>query len=208
MAIIATNESKPRELLPAGNHVAVCYEMIHIGTVTKLIQGDMKTLNEVRLTWEVGDEMREFDGVQKPMVISKDYTLSMNPKANLRKDLDSWRGVAFTEEEAKAFDITKLIGVPCMVNVIHNKANNGNTYANVSGITPLHKSMTKPKQHNPSSELSYSAWDQAKFDKLPSFIKEKMQGSEEYKTMFGGATEAATTESPATTPEGADDLPF
>lgn len=202
MAIIATNESKPRELLPAGNHVAICYEMIHVGTVTKLIQGDMKTLNEVRLTWEVGDEMREFDGVSKPMVISKEYTLSMNPKANLRKDLDSWRGVAFTEDEAKAFDVTKLIGVACMVNVIHKTVSNGNTYANISGITPLHKSMEKPKQHNPSSELSYNAWDQSKFDKLPSFIKDKMISSEEYKVKFGGST----TEAPAI--EGEDDLPF
>jgi hypothetical protein len=207
MAIIATNTSKPRELLPAGNHVAVCYEMVHVGTYVKNILGDLKTINEVRLTWEVGDEMREFDGVSKPMVISKDYTLSMNPKANLRKDLDSWRGKAFTDEEATAFDITKLIGVPCMVNVIHNAASNGNTYANISGITPLHKSMAKPKQHNPSSELSYSAWDQEKFDKLPSFIRDKMVQSEEYKTMFGGA---ATTEAPIDTPMDLEEdaLPF
>ena len=207
MAIIATNTSKPRELLPAGNHVAICYEMVHVGTYVKNILGDLKTINEVRLTWEVGDEMREFDGVSKPMVISKDYTLSMNPKANLRKDLDSWRGKAFTDEEATAFDITKLIGVPCMVNVIHNAASNGNTYSNISGITPLHKSMAKPKQYNPSSELSYSAWDQEKFDKLPSFIRDKMVQSEEYKTMFGGA---ALAEAPIDTPMDLeeDSLPF
>ena len=207
MAIIATNDSKPRELLPAGNHVAVCYEMIHIGTINKVILGDTKTLNEVRLTWEITEELREFDGVQKPMVVSKDYTLSMNEKANLRKDLNSWRGVAFTDEQAKAFDVTKLLGVPCMVNVIHNKASNGNTYANISGITPLHKSMSNPVQVNPSCELSYNKWDQDKFNSLPSFIKDKMISSEEYKTMFADSTPASIVEPPMTQEE-ADDLPF
>lgn len=187
MSINATNSGSMQSLTPAGNHIARCYQMIEIGTVNELIMGKSQTLRKVRVGWELPLEMREFkegDG-EKPFVISKEYTLSMHEKSNLRKDLKSWRGRDFTDDEAKSFDITKLIGVACMLNIIHKPSKDGSKiYANISGVTPMPKGITCPPAFNPLFTLSYDDFDQEIFDTLPDFIKDKMKGSLEYANML------------------------
>jgi len=80
---------------------------------------------------------KEENGPQ-PMVLSKDFTLSMHEKSTLRKFLGDWRGKAFTDEEAKSFDITKLLGAECQISVSHQVSDkDGKTYANVkSAVMP------------------------------------------------------------------------
>src|SRR3954469_527949 len=121
MAINATSNGTKRELIPAGNYIARCYQMIHIGTVTEFILGEQKTMNKVRIGWELPTETRVFSQEKgdQPLVISKEFTLSMHEKSTLRKTLASWRGKDFNEEQAKSFDVTTLIGAPCMLNIIH-----------------------------------------------------------------------------------------
>ena len=113
MAIIATTNSQPRELIPAGNYVARCYQMVQIGTVNEIINGEQKQLQKVRIGWEFPNDQKVFSeekGLQ-PIVFNEEYTLSMGEKANLRKMLASWRGKDFSVDEAKSFDITVLLGV-------------------------------------------------------------------------------------------------
>ena len=187
MAITATNSGVKRELIPADTYVARCYSMIHVGTNEEDIMGETKRLNKVRLTWELPNELREFDGVQKPLVISKEYTLSMHEKATLRKDLESWRGLGFTEEEAKSFDVTKLLGVPCMLSVVHTKSKAGDMYAKIGSISKIMKGMQCPAQFNPSFEFNYTdKFSDEVVESLPDFIKEKIKSSEEYKELKAG----------------------
>jgi hypothetical protein len=187
MSIIATNTAQQRELIPAGNYIARCYQMIHIGTVQELIMGEVKTLNKVRIGWELPEERRVFkpENGEQPFVISKEFTLSMHEKSNLRKTLASWRGKDFSEDEVKSFDITKLLGVPCMLNVIHKqgKRDPSKSYEEIAGVSPLPKSVKCPAQENPTLVLHYENFDNAVFDKLPDFIKDKIRGSEEFKKM-------------------------
>jgi hypothetical protein len=109
----------------------------------------------------------------------------MNEKSNLRKDLKSWRGKDFTEEEARSFDITKLLGAPCMLNIIHNpsKSDPSKVYEQIAGITSIPKGMTIPKQVNDTVLLSYDNFDRELFEALPDFIKTKMKTSVEYAAM-------------------------
>ncbi len=187
MAITATNSGVKRELIPADTYVARCYSMIHVGTIEEEIMGVTKRLNKVRLTWELPNEMREFDGVQKPLVISKEYTLSMHEKATLRKDLESWRGLGFTEEEAKSFDVTKLLGIPCMLSIVHTKSKSGDMYAKIGSISKIMKGMQCPPQFNPSFEFNYTdKFSDEVVEALPDFIKEKIKNSEEYKELKAG----------------------
>jgi hypothetical protein len=181
MPIIAKNAGKKRELAPQGNHVAICYKMIELGTITDTFQGEDVTRHRVLLYWELSNELKDFDGSGKesPISVSKEFTLSMNEKSTLRKMLESWRGKAFTKDEANAFDITKLMGIPCMVNVIHVTSGTGNQYENVSSITPLPKGMEKPTAVNKTIEFSIDGFDQALFDSFPDFIKEKINSSAE-----------------------------
>ena len=188
MGITATNEAPARELTPAGNHIARCYSMIHIGTVEEEYMGDMKMMNKARITWELPMEVRVFkeENGEQPMVISKEYTLSLGDKANLRKDLDSWRGKAFTDDEAMKFDITKLIGVPCMVNVIHKTSGKGKAYPFISAITPLPKGFNCPKQVNDSFVFDYEEnYSDEKIAAFPDFIKDKIKSSVEYRKRNG-----------------------
>lgn len=199
-----------RELTPSGNHIARCYEMIHVGTNKEMLPTGEKILNKVRITWELPQETRVFDETkgEQPMVISKEYTLSMHEKSNLRKDLESWRGKGFTEDEAKSFDITKLLGVACLVNVIHVTAKNGNTYANISSITTLIKGMECPPQVNEIFEFNYTdKFDPQKVESFPDFIKDKIKTSAEYKDRLESLqNEHYTDEAPPVKEE--DDLPF
>ena len=208
MSIIATNTAQHRELIPAGNYIARCYQMIHIGTIQELIMGEVKTLNKVRIGWELPEERRVFkaENGEQPFVISKEFTLSMHEKSNLRKTLASWRGKDFTEEETKSFDITKLLGVPCMLNIIHKqgKRDPSKTYEEIAGVTPLPKSVKCPAQENKNLLLHYTDFDYGIYENLPDFIKDKIKGSEEFKKMQNPNSHEIQKQ----VDEPVDDLPF
>lgn len=212
MAITATSSGSQRELVPAGNYIATCYKMVQIGTVTEIVMGKAKVLHKVRIGWELPEETRVFNeekGAQ-PIVIENEYTLSLHEKSALRGILKSWRGKDFTEEEAKAFDITKLIGVPCMLNIIHKqgKADPTKTYEQIAGITPLPKSVKKPVQINPSFVLSYDDWDETKYNALPDFIKTKMASSMEYMQMRNPNHQQVSQTEDVHIEDDSSDLPF
>ncbi len=186
-AIYATNTATKRELIPAGNYVATCYQMIHLGTIEEFFNGEAKEQNKVRIGWELPTELKVFkeEKGEQPLVIGKDYTLSMHEKSNLRKTLASWRGKDFTEEEARRFDITALIGKPCMLNIIHKQGvkDPSQTYEEIGSISPLPKGFQAPAQINKTQILTYSKWDEETFNALPDFIKDKMKKSNEYSAL-------------------------
>lgn len=209
MAITASTTSTKRELIPTGNYIARCYQMIHIGTVDETVMGTLKTLNKVRIGWELPTELKVFDESkgEQPLAISKEYTLSMHEKSNLRKMLASWRGKDFTEAEARAFDITKLLGAACMLNIIHKQGTKDptRTFEEISSVTPLPKGITCPPQVNATLLLDYDHFDTAIYEKLPDFIKQKISSSKEYKRMQAPAEEQLDH---IEDHEEAGDLPF
>lgn len=212
MAIIANKgESYERELIPAGNYIARCYKMIEIGTIPTEYMGQQKMQHKVRIGWELPTELKVFkeENGEQPMVIDKEYTLSLADKAALRADLQSWRGKAFTDAEADAFDITKLIGAPCMINIIHVQGKNDatKTYQKIAGITPMPKGVTCPEQINKSFVFELENFNQDTFNSLPDFIKESIVKSEQYKALSNPSPDASADHHPSNTEEH-DDLPF
>lgn len=212
MPIHATNNSVKREPIPAGNYVARCVSMIHIGTVTENFNGDAKEQNKVRIGWELPTEMKVFkeENGPQPYMISKEYTLSMNEKANLRKMLASWRGKDFTEQEAKRFDITALLGKPCMLNIIHKHGVKDPTavYEEIGSISPIPKGFTCPEQISKTMVLDYENFDEDVFNSLPDFIKDKMKGSAEYKKLTAPAEVHMANGKGINEEEEDTDLPF
>lgn len=185
--------------------------MVEIGTVTETFKGELKTLHKVRITWELPLETKVFNPEkgEQPFSVSKEYTLSMHEKSNLRKDLSSWLGRSFTDDEASAFDITKLLSVPCMVNVVHNQASNGNVYANVMGVMPLPKGTQCPPQVNQTFMFSFENFDEGKFNLLPDWLKERIKATPEYSNL-GKALPTPDTYGKQSIPPAleSDDLPF
>jgi hypothetical protein len=191
MAINAKSTSnEPRELIPAGNYVARCYKMIELGTIQEEFKGVPKMQHKVWIEWELPNELKIFNPEkgEQPLSKGKEYTLSLADKSNLRRDLNSWRGKDFTPQEADNFDITKLLGVPCMLNIIHasGKTNPEKKYDNISSISPLPKGFECPKQINETFVFEFENYDQAKFESLPQFLKDKIITSNEYKIIHGG----------------------
>jgi len=140
MPIIATGgDTKTFTPAPEGTHQAVCVDVIDKGMQpNKFKEGALQ--HKIDIAWEI-NELRD-DG--KRFVVYKRYTLSLNDKANLRHDLQSWRGKAFTFDELAGFDVETVKGANCLVNVQHNKSADGSrTYANVMSIAPLIKGMPK-----------------------------------------------------------------
>jgi hypothetical protein len=124
------------EPIPEDLHLAICYGIWDLGM--QYNDHWHQTVHKVVIVWELPEVRGEFerDGkkVNLPRAISKQYRLSLHKKAGLRKDLESWRGKKFTDEElSKGFDLKKLLGVPCQIQVLHNKVED-KTYANVSAI--------------------------------------------------------------------------
>lgn len=209
--INATNTAPKREVIPAGNYAARCYQMIHIGTVAEVILGEEKILNKVRIGWELPTETRVFNEEkgEQPMVLSEEFTLSLHEKAKLRKFLASWRGKDFSEEEAKSFDVTKLLGAPCMLNIIHkpSKKDPSQIYAVIGSCSPVPKGLKVDPQINETFVLSYDDFSWDKFNGLPDFIRNKMLNSLEYAALTQ-PQHTDTTQEPEYLTEPISDLPF
>jgi hypothetical protein len=141
MPIIASaNESKSFTPAPEGVHQAVAVDVIDLGYMDSTWQGKTSKKHKIDLVWQI-EETRD-DG--KRFCLFKRYTLSLSEKASLRKDLESWRGKPFTAAELAGFDVETIIGVNCLINVLHAKSADGSkTYANVKTVTPLMKGLPK-----------------------------------------------------------------
>ena len=170
--------STPRELVPVGMHIARCYSMITLGTQETSFGPKPK----VRLTFELPTELRVFsqEKGEQPMVISANFTLSMHEKASLRIFLENWRSKKFTEEEAKRFDVTALLGKECLLNVAHTLKADGRTINTISSANPLTKGMVAPEQINPTVVLSFEDFDFDVFNNLPKFLQDDIAASPEY----------------------------
>ena len=119
-------------ICPSGVHDAVCAFVVDVGHEHSEIYD--KWAHKAQVCWEINVPMS--DG--KPFMLSKRYTVSLGEKANLRKDLEGWRGAKFKEDELKGFDLERLVGKQCQIQVIHNEKG-GKTYANVQAVLPKGK---------------------------------------------------------------------
>jgi hypothetical protein len=184
MPIIAEKSSSNYVPVDAGTHLARCISMIEIGTVEENYKGTLKRQKKVWITWELPTELAVFNEEkgEEPYTVSKKYTLSMSSKANLRHDLEAWRGMPYKEEEVSKVDITKLLGQPCLLTVIHEpaKADPSKIYANIANISKLMKGQTCPKQITPTKILCYDKFDWEVFSALPDYLKDQIKKSEEF----------------------------
>lgn len=170
--------------VPAGSYVATCVRIIDLGTQTSNFNGQSKSQRKVLVTWEIPEvEFEDAYGDKMPALISSNYTASLHEKANLRQDLESWRGRAFTPEELKGFDLKNILGKPCMINVVHTEKD-GNTYANVKAVMQLPKGVTGPGPQHDLINFDLDAYEQELFDNLGPRLKERIAGSPEYKAIM------------------------
>lgn len=139
MPIYARKPESTFATAPEGLHVAVCADVWEPWTEEKRAEWGGGLVDKTRLVWLI-EEINEKTG--RPYEVSQLYTLSLHEKSNLCKHLESWRGKKFTDAERRGFDVEKLIGVSCQVQVIHKITDSG-VYANVQAVVPLGKNQPK-----------------------------------------------------------------
>jgi len=179
------------ENCPAGSFAARCYQIIDLGHQTFEWKGEAKVAPKVRITWELNEMMQ--DG--RPFSISREYTASIGDKANLRKDLEAWRGRPFTATELQNFSLENVLGAPCLLGVVHKPSKDGSkVYANVGSIMALPKGMACPELVNPAVKFDIGTFDQKVFDGLSSYVQKKILMSKELEE--GGIPQSSSQDEP------------
>lgn len=142
MPILAKSNDSNQSFVnaPQGTHQGVCCDVVDLGLLD-VVQPDksVKKVHKIDIVWQlpiVNDE----NG--KRFTVRKRYTLSLSEKANLRKDLEAWRGKPFPKEIVETgFDVENLLGVNALLNVQHEASGAGRVYANVKAIMALPQGM-------------------------------------------------------------------
>jgi hypothetical protein len=166
------------EIVPSGNHIAICNAIVDLGMQPGSGQYP-EPKRQVYVRFELPTERIKYkkDGadLEGPMSIGRSFTASMSEKANLRKFIESWFGKKFPNDDAAAdFDLFNLLGRKCLLNVTHaEKA--AKTYANIQNATPIPKGMTADyKQHNESLYYSLDDHNQQTYMALPEWLRKKI----------------------------------
>ena len=185
------NEGGNFEQTPAGTFIARCHRFIDLGSHEQTYQGENKGLKRlVMIGFELPTETME-DG--RPFTIHKRYTWSTHEKANMRKDLESWRGAKFNDHDfgPDGFDVRNLLGVPATLTIVHSE-NDGKNYSNIASIGKAMKGITIPDQINASVYLSLEAdgFDREVFEGLSDKLKAFIAESPEYGRLFGAKSKS------------------
>jgi hypothetical protein len=175
--------------VPPGMHLARCYRIVDLGTQKSEYQGQVKYLHKAMLQFEVHGE----DEKGKPLVtskgdplsISKNYTLSLAEKATLRNDLQTWRGVAFTPEQLRGFELKNILGHWAMLSVAKSIGNNGKEYTNIMSVNPVPMAIKKaglPEAVNKTAMFTIMDPDMELFETFSNNLKEKIKASPEWES--------------------------
>ena len=182
--MIISDSSKEFKIAPAGLHMARLYSIIDLGHQSVEWAGESKIMHKVVFTWELhgnddNDQPLKTDD-NKPLIVSKRYTVSLGDQARLRQDLEAWSNKKMTPEDRKNFDLKNLLGKFCLVNITHSE---DGKYANISGISPVPSALRNAQPEGINAPLHFwlAEFDQVKYDALPKYYKEKITESSEWR---------------------------
>jgi len=213
MSFFVEDKGNSFESTPTGMHLARCYRIIDLGTQKSEYMGQVKYLHKIMLGWEIhgtddqNNPIKMKDG--RPFAMFKNYTLAWSDKANLRLDLQAWRGKPFTAEELQKFDLEAILGHWCMLNVVEKPGTDGKIYVNINGVTPV-PSMIKnaglPTAVNKNEMFSLATPDMTMFQGFSDNLKKKIMSSPEWEKLQKAP--APTVVATAALTEDDSDIPF
>lgn len=147
MSLIARENKRIWSQPPEGLHCAVCCDVVDLGEV----QTEWGMKNRVRLIFQLA--IFKEDGVEEELnhdfdpprrfEVRRDFGLSLSEKSALRPFLESWRAKRFSPAELEGFDLERLVGVSCQLQLIHNITEQGKTFANIQAAVPLGRGQLK-----------------------------------------------------------------
>lgn len=202
----------------AGPCPARCTQIIDLGTHVNPING--KDRRQIFMGYELPTRTFEYEDksnpgtkIIKPHILGQFFTLSLSPKAHLRKHIEDWLGRKMAPETAKTgFDMKLLLDKVAYLSVFHDLKDDGSTKAGISTIMPLPTEIVCPAR---ATSLIYFSLDPSEFNadsvnSLGKYFKEKILASQEWAGLTGQPVHAAAGMAPAAAGnEGFDDdIPF
>lgn len=180
--IVGSEGSFEMKLPDEGQHLVYCYGIVVIGNVPGYQD---QYQDKVMFLFETPNAKAVFneDIGPQPFGFSKEFTKSLDKRANLRKWIDSWRGKPLTDHEAVAFNIVAMMDVPIVANIYHKEAKNGKVYTEVSSIAPFRpqQGFKFPPRGNQKLIFTWNPpFDPATFLRIPLWIRNKMIRSTEF----------------------------
>jgi hypothetical protein len=142
MQLRATHEL---EVHAPGVFPGVCVDVIDLGIQPKQVPGGQTRLVPmVRLVFEtVAGDQRQ--------TLSRTFTCSLHPKANLTKFLSAWRGRPI--QPGEQIDLGKLFGLPCTVVVAQFPKEDGSgVYARIESVSRGMTPVTPNGTYDPVAE--------------------------------------------------------
>lgn len=176
--IVTANSASTFEPCPAGSYLARLARLIDLGTQPVEFNGETKQQHKALLTFEILDpDVHRDDG--RLYTVSKRYSLSLHPKAGLRKDLASWRGRDFTDDELKGFDLKTILGQKCMLSVVHDDKGD-RVFANIAALMKAPRGMSGCEPTEPILHFDLAAPHWPTFEALGEKLKSQISSSPEY----------------------------
>ena len=136
MAIYARKKDSDYAVAPEGLWPAVCCDVYDLG----LVQTQFGEQVKIEISWQLEERDPK---TNRRFLVSQRYTPSLHEKSKLRPLLESWRGRKFTKDEEREFDIEKLLGACCQLQIVHNIKDEGRCYANVQACVPYPKNIAR-----------------------------------------------------------------
>lgn len=168
------------EPIPEDLHQAICFGVWDLGTHFQERFG--KRVHKVVIAWELPMCRADYEingsKINLPRSVNKRYTLSLHKRADLRKDLEAWRGKKFTDEDLSGFDLKRLIGVPAQIQIIHNRVDE-KIYSNITAIIKSPISTKATPERNPQF---FSFEEKMEIPQnTPQWIQDLIRQSDEFK---------------------------
>ncbi len=163
----------------------------------------------VRAQYEANDGTQ----VDNPRVITREYGLTLHPKATLRKDLEAVRGREFTDAELAGFDLFTVLGAPAEIQVVH-KIKGDKTYSNIGALSKVFKGVDIPPAELAPISFSFDTINtveeaDGQLIHIADWIGDKITDAKEYTALQDRARGTTPPETEVAAPPIADDdIPF
>lgn len=183
------NSSKPRTICPRGAHLSRLVQIVDLGTQHFQVGDDGS--RKLYFGFETCDARHTFkdENGPEPFMLQVEFAFFMNSAnpskpTKLRQFIVQWFGKDFpSEQAAKDFDFSKLLGRVVMLTVAHKPKTDGTQKAVIADIYRAEpaREQTAPAAHNPLVCYEVSNGEDGEFRKLPAFLQKKIKESDEFK---------------------------
>lgn len=145
---------------PEGQFIGVCVDTIDLGENVEAFSGQPpKLAHKCAIVFRTGERN---ESIGEFIDIAREFTVSMNEKANLRKFLEQWRGKPYTAQQVEeGVPLHKLTNQPGLLTISHKTSGQGRVYANLTACVGVPKQMQSGVKTYPDYKRA-EYWDEKK----------------------------------------------